>query len=417
LAAAETACAGGAKVALYEGKASIGRKFLIAGKGGLNLTHSEPKPAFIARYRERAPAVAQWLDPFDADELRAWCAGLGVPTLIGSSGRVFPVDFKAAPLLRAWQRRLRAAGVSFHVQHRWQGWDASGALVFVGADGVTVRRADATVLALGGGSWAKLGSDGAWVEILRARGVEIAPLTPANGGFEIGWSTHLAEGFAGQALKRVRLSFADADGRQHSALGELVIANYGIEGQLVYALSAPLRDTLAARGALPIILDLISAHDLAKLTALIDRPRGSRSIGEHLRRSAGIDAVRVALLAEVLGREGLRRASPSVLAQTLKALPLTVLRTRPLDEAISSAGGVRLEALDAGLMLRGLPGVFIAGEMLDFEAPTGGYLLTAAIASGRVAGASAARWVHERAGALADRDQGAGPAPAASIDR
>ncbi|MCE7031212.1 TIGR03862 family flavoprotein [Lysobacter sp. GX 14042] len=391
LMAAEVARAAGLEVDVFEAKGSVGRKFLIAGKGGLNLTHGEPRPAFDSRYRERQEEVAAWLDGFDAAALRDWAAGLGVETYVGSSGRVFPLDRKAAPLLRGWVRRLRESGVRFHVQHRWTGWDAEGALRFTTPDGGLRLQAGAVVLALGGGSWPQLGSDGEWLPWLRESGVETTPLQPANCGFDVGWSAHFRGRHAGAPLKPVVAHFGTdtgADGLQ----GECVISEYGLEGSLVYALSAPLRDAITRDGSATLLLDLVPGRPIERLQRELARPRGKRSLAEHLRRQAGLDGPRVGLLHEVLGRGGLD--DPHTLAGTLKRLPLTLLRPRPLPEVISSAGGIRLEALDpATLMLDRRPGVFAAGEMLDWEAPTGGYLLTACFASGHRAGRAAARWL------------------------
>jgi uncharacterized flavoprotein (TIGR03862 family) len=396
LMAAEAARAAGVEVHLFEAKGSVGRKFLIAGKGGLNLTHSEPRPAFDARYRERAPAVGAWLDAFDADALRAWARGLGVETYVGTSGRVFPMDRKAAPLLRGWVRRLKEAGVHVHVHHRWLGWHADGSLRFARPDGDIGFASDAVVLALGGGSWPQLGSDGAWVETLSARGIDIAPLAPANCGFDVGWSAFLSERHAGAPLKPVVAWWRDTDGIERSLQGECVLTQTGIEGSLVYALSADLREAIARDGTTVLYLDLVPGRTPDRLRQDLARPARGRSLGERLRRSAGLDAAKVALLHEVLDRDALQDMDR--VASTLKRLPLRLLRPRPIAEAISSAGGVRLEALDAALMVRASPGahgdgVFCAGEMLDWEAPTGGYLLTACFASGLRAGRAAAAWL------------------------
>ncbi|HEY9132249.1 MAG TPA: TIGR03862 family flavoprotein [Dyella sp.] len=391
LMAAEAARAAGATVELFEGKGSVGRKFLLAGKGGMNLTHSEAKPQFTARYAERAQAVARWLEEFDADGLRAWAARLGIDTFVGSSGRVFPADMKAAPLLRAWVHRLRGAGVRFHVHHRWLGWDAQGGLRFATPNGELTVQAGATVLAMGGGSWPQLGSDGAWQSWLAERGIDIAALKPSNCGFDIGWSDFLAMRHAGAPLKPVVAHWRDTDGIEHARQGECVITATGIEGSLIYALSASLREAIARDGAAALALDLAPDRDIDRLTADLAKPRGRRSLSEHLRRQAGIGGIKTALLHEVLDEASLR--DPARLAQGIKRLPLILKNARPLAEAISSAGGVRLEGLDDGLMLRELPGTFCAGEMLDWEAPTGGYLLTACMASGRLAGEAAARWL------------------------
>ncbi|MDG2524360.1 TIGR03862 family flavoprotein [Stenotrophomonas sp. HITSZ_GD] len=395
LMAAEVACRAGVAVDVYEAKGSVGRKFLIAGKGGLNLTHSDPFEVFVSRYRERADAVAGWLRDFDADALRGWARAQGVETYVGTSGRVFPLDRKAAPLLRGWVRRLKEDGVRFHVQHRWQGWDADGALRFATPDGEVRAQADATALAMGGGSWPELGSDGAWVAPLAARGVDIAPLQPANCGFDIAWTPYFAERHAGAPLKPVVAHWTDAQGHAHALQGECVASAHGIEGSLVYALAADLREVIARDGAATLYLDLVPGRDEARLRADLARARNGRSLSEHLRRQAGVSGVKAALLHEVLDKPALGDAA--VLAATLKRLPLRLLRPRPIAEAISSAGGVRLEALDASLMLRELPGVFCAGEMLDWEAPTGGYLLTACFASGLRAGRGAVDWLRAAA--------------------
>lgn len=397
LMAAETAHAAGIDVHLFEAKGSVGRKFLIAGKGGLNLTHSEPRPGFDARYRERAHEVGAWLDDFDADALRQWARGFGIETYIGSSGRVFPKDRKAAPLLRGWVRRLKESGVHVHVQHRWMGWDDVGALCFDTPDGPMPIKADAVVLALGGGSWPQLGSDGAWMPLLTARGIDLAPLVPSNCGFDIDWSPHLANKFAGAPLKPVIVHWRDRAGMEHALQGECVLTATGIEGSLIYAISAELRDTLARDGTVTLHLDLAPGRDGERLQRELSKPRNGRSLGEHLRRQAGIDGAKSALLFEVLDKAALQEMQR--VAATIKRLPLTLRSARPIAEAISSAGGVRLEALNAHLMLHAMHGVFCAGEMLDWEAPTGGYLLTACFASGMRAGRGAVDWLAGKASA------------------
>lgn len=396
LMAAEAARAGGAEVHLFEAKGSVGRKFLIAGKGGLNLTHGEARPDFDMRYRERAGEIGRWLDAFDADALRGWARGLGVETYVGSSGRVFPLDRKAAPLLRAWVRRLKESGVQMHVQHRWQGWDEAGALRFDTPSGATTFAADALVLALGGGSWPQLGSDGGWVALLAAQGIDIAPLAPANCGFDVGWSALLAGKFAGAPLKPVVAHWQDAVGTAHALQGECVLTETGIEGSLVYAIAADLRTTIARDGSAVLQLDLAPGRELERLQADLSKPRNGRSLGEHLRRQAGLDAAKCALVFEVLDKAALQ--DMATVAAAIKRLPLRLLRPRPLAETISTAGGIRLESLGDSLMLRGRPGLFCAGEMLDWEAPTGGYLLTACFASGLVAGRGAAAWLARPAG-------------------
>jgi uncharacterized flavoprotein (TIGR03862 family) len=389
LMAAEAALEAGARVELFDGLGSVGRKFLLAGKGGLNLTHSERRPAFDRRYRERAGEVGRWLDVLDADGVREWARGLGVQTFVGTSGRVFPADLKAAPLLRGWVRRLRERGLRLHMHHRFVGWDGDGALRFETPEGERRVRAGACVLALGGGSWPRLGSDGAWVEGLRARGIDVAALRPANCGFDVEWSEHFRARFAGHPLKPVVLQWRGVDGTMLSRQGEMVATETGVEGSLVYAASADLREAIERDGAATIHLDLVPGRDARDVADALAAPRKGRTLGEVLRRRLHLDGVRAALVHECV--DATTKADPAALAAALKALPLRLLRARPLAEAISSAGGVRLEALDADLMCTHAPGVFCAGEMLDWEAPTGGYLLTACLASGRVAGLAAAR--------------------------
>jgi uncharacterized flavoprotein (TIGR03862 family) len=385
LMAAETVRAAGHAVDLYEAKGSPGRKFLIAGKGGLNLTHSDPQDVFVARYRERAAEVGAWLADFDGPALREWARGFGVDTYVGSSGRVFPIDRKAAPLLRGWVRRLKEQGVRFHVQHRWSGWQDDGALRFETPDGVAAVHADAVVLAMGGGSWPELGSDGAWVAPLAARGIDLAPLKAANCGFDVEWTPYFRDRQAGAPLKPVVAHWIGLDGQSHTQQGECVITANGIEGSLIYALAADLRDTLARDGQAQLQLDLLPGQTEAQLLDKLRKPRQGRSFGEHLRRQLGLGGVKSALLFEVLGKDAGGLPAEAI-ASALKRLPLSPLRARPMAEVISTAGGVRLEALDDAMMLRELPGTFCAGEMLDWEAPTGGYLLTACFASGLRAG-------------------------------
>jgi len=397
LMAAEAARAAGLRVDVYDAMGSVGRKFLLAGKGGLNLTHGEPFARFVERYGERRDEIARWLRAFDAEALRAWAHGLGVETFTGSSGRVFPADMKAAPLLRRWLHRLRADGVIFHMHHRWLGWSDDGALRFATPEGECLAAADATVLALGGASWPKLGSDGAWVAQLRAAGVDVAPLQSANCGFEIAWSEHLRTRFAGAPLKAVTAHWTDRHGAAQVRQGECVLSEYGIEGSLVYAMGPALRERIAQDGGALLRFDLAPglAHDA--LAARLAAPRRKHSLGDWLRRRAHLDAAKCALVFE--GADKAVLADPAALAARIKALPLVLRAPRPLAEAISTAGGVRLEALDDRLMLRARPGTFCAGEMLDWEAPTGGYLLAACFASGLLAGRGAAHWLQRRAGA------------------
>ena len=389
LMAAEVLSAAGRQVHLFDAMPSVGRKFLLAGRGGLNLTHSEPRPTFDTRYGPRQDWVAGWLDGLDGDRVRAWADALGAQTFVGTSGRVFPHEMKAAPLLRAWLQRLRhpAQGlpVRFHMRHRWQGWD--GRDLVLTHDGAKVRvRANATLLALGGASWPRLGSDGAWVSPLEARGVQVAPLLPANCGFDVwgregqGWTPHFVERYAGQPLKSVVLQAGQPGQADHwSRKGEFVVTDTGIEGSLVYAASARLRDALQG-GQAWLALDLLPDRSLAQIDAQIRRPRGSRSLSSHLKSRLGLQGVKAGLLHELLSREDWM--NPQTLAHAIKALPVRLRAARPVEEAISTAGGVCREALTPGLMLRVCPEVYCAGEMLDWEAPTGGYLLTACLASG-----------------------------------
>ncbi|RAU42797.1 TIGR03862 family flavoprotein [Pseudomonas sp. RIT411] len=388
LMAAETLAAAGVPVDLVDAMPSVGRKFLLAGVGGMNITHAEEQSAFRQRYRERESGVSPWLDSFDSDALRAWIHELGIETFVGTSGRVFPADMKAAPLLRAWLHRLREQGVRIHTRSRWLGWDAEGRLRLATLEGERLLQPQATVLALGGGSWPRLGSDGAWQALLSARGVGLRPLEPANCGFEVaGWSNFLKTRHAGAPIKPAALALAGQPPRQ----GEFVLTDTGIEGSLVYALSAEIRTAIERDGQATLTLDLAPQRDLTELGRALAKPRGSQSLANHLRRHAGIDGARAALLRELAPPETFQDMGR--LAEACKAVSLTVVRARPLAEAISSAGGVPLEALDDGLMLRQLPGVFCAGEMLDWEAPTGGYLLTACFASGRAAGQGVLRWL------------------------
>ncbi len=391
LMAAEVLAQAGVAVEVFDAMPSVGRKFLLAGVGGMNITHSEPYPAFIGRYGERREAIDALLRDFDADALRQWIHGLGIDTFVGTSGRVFPTDMKAAPLLRAWLKRLRDSGVVIHTRHRWLGWDTEGALRIGYPQGERLVQATAVVLALGGGSWARLGSDGSWVPLLAERAVDISPLRPSNCGFEVqAWSDLLKDKFAGAPLKNIALSVPGSAPRK----GEFILTAQGVEGSLVYAWSAALRAGIERNGRATLLLDLLPDRPVDKIAQALAKPRGSRSMAKHLHGQLGIDGVKAALLRELTDQATF--ADPVRLAQAIKALPIELVRTRPLDEAISSAGGVRFEAMDEGLMLKQLPGVFCAGEMLDWEAPTGGYLLTACFASGLWAGRAALEWLSER---------------------
>ena len=408
LMAASQLQAHGAQVHVFDAMPSVGRKFLLAGIGGLNLTHSEALPGFLARYASRAGALAPLLDAFGPEAVRTWARELGIETFVGTSGRVFPKDMKAAPLLRAWLHRLRSGGdgrppVQFHMRHRWLGWADDGAtLAFANAEGPHAFAADATVLALGGASWSRLGSDGAWVPLLAARGIDIAPLRAANCGFDAlptgpgraGWSDHLRERFAGEPVKPVAITAPDATGALHHQQGEFVVTATGVEGSLVYAFSAGLRDAIEAHGQATLTLDLLPQHTLEQVRAETRRPRGTRSLSTHLKSRLHLQGVKMGLLHELLSPAQLN--DPDVLAGFIKALPLLLAAPRPVDEAISTAGGVCFEALGAGLMAAAVPGLFVAGEMLDWEAPTGGYLLTACLATGHAAGLGAAQWLASR---------------------
>jgi uncharacterized flavoprotein (TIGR03862 family) len=407
LMAAEVLAGAGVEVHVFDAMPSVGRKFLLAGKGGLNLTHSEPPEIFVTRYGARQPQIEPLLKIFGAAELRDWAKALGVETFVGTSGRVFPKDLKAAPLLRAWLHRLRAAGVQFHMRHRWTGWSdqgGPGALTFATPhDPNPVRvQADAVVLALGGASWARLGSDGAWAGLLGARGINIAPLQPANCGFDVGsagrtgWTDHFKTRFAGQPFKSVAIAFTDSQGRSFSRRGEFVATATGVEGSLVYAASSLLRDEIAAHGSATFHLDLLPDKTPERVLAEVAHPRGSRTLSSHLKSRLGLDGIKASILHELLDKNEL--AQPARLAEAIKALPIRLVAARPIIEAISTAGGVPFEALDEHLMLKQLPGVFCAGEMLDWEAPTGGYLMTACFASGRRAGEGVLRWVGREEG-------------------
>ena len=393
LLAAEVLSCAGVQVDVFDTMPSVGRKFLLAGRGGLNLTHSETRPAFDSRYGAMQDWVAQWLQGMDGVAVRQWADGLGARTFVGSSGRVFPYEMKAAPLLRAWLQRLRhpakGAPVRFHMRHRWLGW-AGDQLCFDHV-GTPVRFAPrATLLALGGASWPRLGSDGQWVPVLAERGVEMSPLQPANCGFDVqgrdgqGWTDHFRQRHAGQPLKSVALQIGEPGSARHwHRKGEFVVTETGVEGSLIYAASARLRDALQATGHSHFLLDLLPDRSPAQVLQALQRGRGSRSLSSHLQSTLGLHGVKTGLLHELLPREDW--LVPQRLAAAIKALPVHLLRPRPLAEAISTAGGVCRQALTHGLMLKALPGVFCAGEMLDWEAPTGGYLLTACLASGHQA--------------------------------
>jgi uncharacterized flavoprotein (TIGR03862 family) len=392
LMAAQTLAQGGARVDVYDAMPSVGRKFLLAGRGGMNITHAEPYADFVTRYGKGGAPLRPMLDAFGPQDVRDWVHGLGVDTFVGTSGRVFPTDMKAAPLLRAWLHRLRENGVQFHQRHRWLGW-REDALVFGTPDGELTVRADAVVLALGGGSWARLGSDGAWLPLLAARGVEVAPLVAANCGFDVAWSAHFSSRHAGEPLTTVAIIARGADGQALRRQGQFVVTQGGVEGSLIYALSAALRDQIVADGHTIIHLDLLPDLTPQRVADEVARPRGARSMASHLQSRLGIKGVKAGLVRECLSKEAF--GDVERLAQAIKMLPVRLLRPRPIDEAISSAGGVRWDALQ-GTMLKAAPGVFVAGEMVDWEAPTGGYLLTACLAGGLAAGRDALAWLSAR---------------------
>jgi uncharacterized flavoprotein (TIGR03862 family) len=362
---------------------SAGRKFLMAGRGGLNLTHSEPLTAFLARYGHASPNLKAAVEAFPPQALRDWSEALGQPTFVGSSGRVFPKAFKASPLLRAWLRRLDQTGVKFALRHRWTGWDENGRLRFQTPDGPRDIEVSATVLALGGASWPRLGSDGAWAESLAARGVKISPLRPANSGFTVAWSDVFRGRFEGQPLKGMALTFGS-----DSVRGETIVTRSGIEGGAIYALSAELREAIAASGQATLQIALRPDLDMKDLISRLSAPKGKQTLSNFLRKAARLSPVAIGLLQEVAKATGVSLSSlaPADFARLVNAVPIQLTGTAPIARAISTAGGIAFDELDTGFMIRRLPGVFAAGEMLDWEAPTGGYLLQASFATGAAAG-------------------------------
>jgi len=389
LMAAEVVSAQGVKVDVYDSMPSVGRKFLMAGKTGLNLTHSEPFEQFVSRYGDRRAQIEPLLKVFGPNQLRQWVQGFGIEIFVGTSGRVFPVGMKASPLLRAWLKRLDIAGVEFHLRHKWHGWNEDQSLKFSTPDGEKYIKTDAVVLALGGGSWSRLGSDGAWVDWLEQVGAKVTVLRPSNCGFDVTWSPHFRERFEGYPIKSVVLSFGEL--RQQ---GEFIITKEGVEGSLIYAASALIRDEIYAKGRAIISLDLKPDRSLAWLAEKLSKPRGSRSMASYLEKTVGIKGVKAGLLREFVSKEDFTNVER--LAHAIKDLRIPLLAPRPLDEAISSAGGVMFESLDKHLMLRTMPGVFCAGEMLDWEAPTGGYLLTACFSTGYAAGNGVLKWLENQ---------------------
>ena len=384
LMAAEALIAHGIAVDLYDAMPSLGRKFLMAGKSGLNLTHAEPYEDFLKRFGASRVPLTPMLKAFTPGNIQAWAKSLGIETFVGTTQRVFPKDFKAAPLLRAWLRRLRAGGITVHARHRWTGWNTDGALTFDTPDGAVVINADATVLALGGASWPKLGSDAAWVPWLEARGVTIAPLKPANCGFDVDWSAHFIEKCEGLPVKNARLNF-----RGQATTGEFVVTKTGIEGGPVYTLSSKLLGEIEAKGHASVTIDLIADRSVENIIERLSQPRGKKSMATHLKRTLNLSGVKAGLLREGTDKDTF--ADPAKLAAAMKALPITLTRPRPISEAISCSGGIRWGQVDNGLQLKDLPGVYVAGEMLDWTAPTGGYLLSACMATGKWAGEAVAK--------------------------
>lgn len=419
LMAAEVIAQAGFSVDIYDAMPSVGRKFLLAGVGGMNITHSEAHEKLLTRYAKASPALKPYLDFFSANKLREWIHQLGIETFIGSSGRIFPSDMKAAPLLRAWLHRLRELRVKIYPRHRWMGWadsstmtgaslctalnEASGNradnVLFFDAtiDGENKKisvQADAVVLALGGASWQRLGSDGAWVNLLRSKKIQVADLLPSNCGFEVKWSELLLNQFSGQPLLTISLSLRTLANELHAVRGEAMITKTGIEGTSIYALSASLRELIVARNEALLYIDLLPDLSLDKIIAQLNKPRGKTSVSNFLRKQLNLSPIKIALLRELTPASVWQ--DNLALAQAIKSLRLTLTGVRPIDEAISTAGGVSFSELNSSLMLKNMPGVFCAGEMLDWEAPTGGYLLTACFATGRAAGAGVVDYLKDQ---------------------
>ncbi len=393
LMAAETLAQGGAQVDLFDAMPSVGRKFLLAGKGGLNLTHAEDLTDFMRRYGPHQSAVTPWINEFNPQNLRQWARQLGIETFVGTSGRVFPADMKAAPLLRAWLLRMRSKGIRFHMRHRWTGWQDKQ-LRFSSPDGEVLQSADAVVLALGGASWPQLGSNGAWVPLLAEKNVALAPLEASNCGFDVAWSDYFKSNFAGEPLTAIAITYINAEGVSTRRLGQFIVTENGVEGSLIYALSSLFREQIKANGSVQIHLDLLTDLPLHRAVQHCEHPRGSRSVAGHLQSRLKLRGVKTALLRELCSPETLQ--NPLSLANAIKSLPLTLTAPRPVTESISTAGGVKFDGMTRDLMLKELPGVFCSGEMIDWEAPTGGYLLTASLASGKVAGKAVLSWLEKQ---------------------
>lgn len=393
LMAAEQLTNAGYQVDLFEAMPTVGRKLLLAGIGGLNLTHSEPYPQFCERYSEAQAFLQPSLDAFKPNNLREWCQSLGIETFIGTSGRVFPSDMKAAPLLRAWLKRLTQQGLRIHTRHYWQGWQADKQLQFQTPNGLIIKPYDVLLLALGGGSWRKLGCDGLWLNYLQNQGIQTTAFKPSNGGFKVNWSDFIRQRFAGAPLKGITLSFTDLKGQTETRQGEFIINQDGVEGSLIYAFSARLRDSLYAQQSATIYLDLLPHLQAATLHELLSKRPKQKSLSSYLKSRLKLNDLKTALVFEALGVD----KTPSVTQLTilLKQLPLSLIDTFPIDKAISTAGGICLSELDEHLMLKRLPAVFCAGEMLDWEAPTGGYLLTACFATGKQAGQGILKWLKQ----------------------
>lgn len=400
LMAAETLARAGHPVTVYDRMPRVARKLLLAGRGGLNLTHSEPKDRFMRRYRDAADRLEGPIGAFGPEALRAWCEALGQETFVGSSGRVFPRAMKTSPLLRAWLARLGELGVTFRLGHRWVGWDGANRLVFETPEGREAVDTDATILALGGASWPRLGSDGSWVAPFEEGGISVAPLTPSNAGVAVAWSDVFSERFAGHPLKRIALSCAGETVR-----GEAMITRAGLEGGAVYALSAPIRSELAAHGTATLTIDLRPDENEDAIEARLAKPRAKQSTATILRKALHLDAVGIGILNEAAHRSGtpLTALGAAKIARRVKSVPVTVSALAPIERAISTAGGILFDEIDASFMLRKRPGTFVAGEMIDWDAPTGGYLLQACFATGRAA-AEGARGYLERATADAEKD-------------
>lgn len=392
LMAAEQILQAGFKVDLYDAMPTVGRKFLLAGIGGLNITHSEPLETFITRYGTSQAQLTPLLRAFDNQALRQWCHDLGITTFIGTSGRVFPQEMKAAPLLRAWLARLKRQGLQLHPRHRWLGWNDTNEIVLQNPEQIVTRPYAALVLALGGASWKKLGSDGAWYPLLAAKGVKLSPFKPSNCGFLVNWSTYLTEQCAGHPIKAVTLTFTDLQGQMETRKGELMLTERGVEGSLIYAFSARIRDTIEAYGKATFYLDLCPDYAESQLLKILQAKPHTKTWGAYFKSKLRLDRAKTALIFESLPKE----VSTPVICQWLKHCPITTHATTPLDEAISTAGGICWDALDEHLQLKVLPQVFCVGEMLDWEAPTGGYLLNACLASGKEGGLGVVKYLQDK---------------------